>query len=81
MIRRAVATVASGMRMVCLLALNDSGATVHDARRAARLAALGVPTFACPPCPFPDLMAAALQKRDLGAWAAKEGVTPSPGEG
>ena len=81
MIRRAAALVASGVRMVCLLALSDSGAPVSDARNAARLAALGVPTFACTPDLFPDLMANALQKRDLGAWAAKAGIAVARGEG
>jgi Mg-chelatase subunit ChlD len=74
MVRRAATIVASGVRMVCLLALSDAGAPVHDPRNAARLAALGIPTFACTPDRFPDLMAVALQRRDLGAWAAKEGI-------
>jgi Mg-chelatase subunit ChlD len=81
MIRRAAALVGSGVRMVCLLALSDAGAPVYDGRNAARLAALGVPTFACTPQLFPDLMAAALQKRDLGAWAAKAGIAVARGEG
>ena len=38
---------------------------------AAALAALGVPTFACTPDLFPELMAAALAKRDVGfQWAS-----------
>jgi Mg-chelatase subunit ChlD len=80
MIRRAAALVASGVRMVCLLALSDAGAPVYDGRNAARLAALGVPTFACTPHLFPELMATALQKRDLGAWAAKAGIAVARGE-
>ncbi|PYP76072.1 MAG: hypothetical protein DMD35_19810 [Gemmatimonadetes bacterium] len=81
MIRRAAAIVGSGVRMVCLLALSDAGAPVYDARNAARLAALGIPTFACTPDLFPELMAAALQKRDLGAWAAKAGIAVARAEG
>ena len=81
MIRRAAAIVASGVRMVCLLALNDTGAPSYDSRNAARLAALGIPTFACTPDLFPELMATALQKRDLGAWAAKAGIAVARGEG
>jgi Mg-chelatase subunit ChlD len=81
MIKRAATLVASGVRMVCLLALSDAGAPVYDGRNAARLAALGVPTFACTPDLFPELMAAALQKRDLGAWAAKAGIAVARGEG
>jgi len=81
MIRRAAALVASGVRMVCLLALSDSGAPVSDARNAARLAALGVPTFAGTPDLFPERRANALQKRDLGAWAAKAGIAVARAEG
>jgi Mg-chelatase subunit ChlD len=80
MVRRAAAIVGSGVRMVCLLALSDAGAPVHDPRNAARFAALGIPTFACTPDRFPDMMAAALQRRDLGAWAAKQGITLARGE-
>lgn len=81
MIRRAAALVASGVRMVCLLALTDAGAPVYDGRNAARLAALGVPTFACTPDLFPELMANALQKRDLGTWAAKAGIAVARADG
>lgn len=80
MIRRVAALVSSGVRMVCLLALSDAGAPVYDGRNAARLAALGVPTFACTPDLFPELMATALQKRDLGAWAARAGIAVARGE-
>jgi hypothetical protein len=37
---------------------------------AAAFAALGVPAFACTPDLFPDLMAAAIERRDLAGWAA-----------
>ncbi len=40
-------------------------------RLSARVAGLGVPVFACTPDQFPDLMAAALKREDLNAWAAK----------
>ena len=38
--------------------------------RAAALAALGVPAFACTPELFPDLMGAAIRGDDLSRWAA-----------
>jgi hypothetical protein len=41
---------------------------------ALQLAALGVPSFACTPDAFADLMAAALQKADINAWAAARGI-------
>lgn len=69
MLKRAAAIVASGCTVVCLLALDDRGTPCFDHRHAEAFAALGIPTFGCSPDQFPELMAAALQKRDLGAWA------------
>lgn len=74
MIKRAAAMVSSGVKMVTLLALSDEGAPSFDEKNAAALAALGVPSFACTPDKFPDLMAAAIQKRDLAQWAAENGM-------
>jgi Mg-chelatase subunit ChlD len=64
----------SGVNAICLLALNDQGAPMFDARNAAALAALGVPTFACTPDAFPAMIAAALAKQDVGRWAAERGI-------
>ena len=77
MMKRASAMVNAGVRMVTLLALADSGAPAFDERNAAELAGMGVPSFACTPDRFPDLMAAAIQGRDLGQWAAEQGMTAS----
>ncbi len=74
-LKRAAAIAASGVRMVTLLALADSGAPAFDERNAAALATFGVPSFACTPDRFPELMAAAIQGRDLGLWAAEQGLT------
>ena len=38
-------------------------------------AALDIPVFACTPNQFPDLMAAALSKRDLTLWARERGLS------
>lgn len=62
--------VDSGVQMICLPALNDDGASYYDKDNASYLASLGVPTFACTPDKFPDLMAAALSKQDLSLWAS-----------
>lgn len=70
MLQRARAIVDSGATMIALLALSDEGAPAYDAEHAAALAELGVPAFACTPDLFPDLMAAAIEKRDLAQWAA-----------
>ncbi|MEO7019244.1 MAG: VWA domain-containing protein [Ktedonobacteraceae bacterium] len=74
MLRRAAELVASGVQVVCLLALNDTGAPIYDQRNAQVLANLGVPSFACTPELFPDLMAAAIQKQDLASWAARNDI-------
>lgn len=74
MLRRARQVVDSGATMVALLALSDSGAPSYDHQHAAALAEVGVPSFACTPDLFPDLMAAAIEKRDISAWAAANDV-------
>jgi Mg-chelatase subunit ChlD len=74
MIQRAAALVQSGVNVVCLLALNDKGAPAYHGEHAEALAALGVPSFACTPELFPDLMSAALQRRDLARWAARQQI-------
>lgn len=66
--------VSSGVNLVVLLALSDDGAPFYDAQMAARFAALGCPVFACTPDAFPDLMATALKRADVHAWAAERGI-------
>jgi hypothetical protein len=70
--KRAVELVAAGVQVIVLLALNDDGAPSYDHNNAQFLSNLGIPVFACTPDKFPDLMAAALSKQDIGLWAAKE---------
>lgn len=74
MLRRAAALAGRGVTMICLLALDDRGAPAYDQKHAAALAALGIPVFACTPDLFPDLMAAAIRKQDLGMWAARHDI-------
>ncbi len=69
--KRFVSIVNSGVQLVVLPALNDDGAPSYDKGNAEFLAELGVPTFACTPDRFPDLMAAALSKQDIGAWVSQ----------
>jgi Mg-chelatase subunit ChlD len=80
MLKRAGAIAASGVKFVTLLALADSGAPTFDERNAAALANFGIPSFACTPDRFPDLMAAAIQGRDLGQWASENNMTASRAE-
>jgi Mg-chelatase subunit ChlD len=65
MIKRAAALKAAGVNVVVLLALSDEGAPSFDRRVAEKLAALGIPSFACTPAKFPALMAAAIQGQKL----------------
>ncbi|GAA1890862.1 VWA domain-containing protein [Lapillicoccus jejuensis] len=60
-----------GIQVVVLLALSDDGAPAFDRELAGDLAELGVPAFACTPDAFPDLLAVALSRQDVGAWAAR----------
>ncbi|KIF07413.1 von Willebrand factor A [Streptomyces sp. RSD-27] len=65
MLKRVAAMKAAGVEFVALLALSDEGAPAYDREHAAALAALGAPAFACTPDLFPEVMAAALEKRPL----------------
>lgn len=79
LLRRAMELVDSGVQFVTLLALSDEGAPSYDHALAAKLAALGVPSFACTPDAFPGLMAAAIRRDDIGAWAAANGMVTNRG--
>ena len=74
MLQRAQALAGEGVQVVCLLALSDDGAPAYDHDNAAALAALGIPTFACTPDKFPDLMSSAIQQRDITEWAAANDI-------
>ncbi|QOD05089.1 VWA domain-containing protein [Pseudarthrobacter sp. BIM B-2242] len=74
MLRRAAAIVGSGATLIALLALSDSGHPGFDSNHAAALAGIGVPAFACTPDLFPELMAAAIERRDVSDWAASHGI-------
>ncbi len=74
MIKTAARLKESGVQVVALLALSDEGKPGYDARNAALFAAMDIPAFACSPEKFPDLMAAALSKKDLTLWARERGM-------
>jgi Mg-chelatase subunit ChlD len=74
MLARAKALVASGVNVIVLLALNDDGRPAYDANHAAAFATMGSPVFACTPDQFPELMATALKRDDLWAWAASRDI-------
>jgi Mg-chelatase subunit ChlD len=71
MLRRIADLTTAGTQVIALLALSDDGAPGYDHENAAALARLGVTAFACTPDAFPDLMAAAIERRDISQWAEK----------
>ncbi|WP_284742537.1 VWA domain-containing protein [Amycolatopsis sp. RTGN1] len=72
LLHRIAELAGTGVQVVTLLALSDSGAPSYDHENAAALAELGIPAFACTPDQFPELMAAAIRGDDLQAWVARE---------
>lgn len=79
MLKRVAALVGSGVQFITLLALNDDGAPCFDRTIAASFAQLSIPTFACTPNHFPDLMAAAINRQDIAQWAATQGIITAAG--
>lgn len=78
--KRVASIAASGARMITLLALDDSGAPCYDHEVAGTFTALGVPSFACTPDLFPDLMATAILRRDITQWAATHDIVVERGK-
>jgi Mg-chelatase subunit ChlD len=74
LLKRVASILASGVRLVMLLALSDEGAPAYNHELAAELTALGAPAFACTPELFPELMTAALRREDIMQWAAARGI-------
>jgi Mg-chelatase subunit ChlD len=74
MLQRAEEMVQAGVNVIVLLALSDDGKPGYDHKSAEFFAGLGCPVFACTPDQFPDMMAVALQKGDVGVWASDKGI-------
>ena len=74
MVDRLARLVLSGVNVIVLLALTDSGRPSYNPALSAQVAALGVPVFACTPDQFPGLMATALRREDIHAWAADRDI-------
>jgi hypothetical protein len=74
MLARAAAIKQSGVNLIVLLALSDSGHPAYEAKHAEAIASLGCPVFACTPDQFPSMMASALTGKDLRSWAAEEDI-------
>ena len=76
LVRRLGEMVASGVKCICLLALSDNGKPSYDESLAKKLAALGMPCFACTPNRLPELLAGVLRGADLSDLASR--ITTSP---
>lgn len=74
LLSRAGALVEGGVNLIVLLALSDDGRPWHDEKMAQAFAGLGIPVFAATPDQFPDLMATALKREDISAWAAERDI-------
>lgn len=74
LVDRLTRLVLSGVNVIVLLALTDTGRPSHNPALSAKVAALGVPVFACTPDQFPELMATALRREDIHAWAADRDI-------
>jgi Mg-chelatase subunit ChlD len=59
---RVAQLVRAGVHVLCLLALSDEGAPVHDHVMAADLVGLGATVMSCTPDRFPDVLAGALER-------------------
>lgn len=72
-LKRAEAIKASGVNLVCLLALSDEGTPSFSHGNAEWLAARDIPCFACTPEAFPELMAKTIkgQRLDPEAFAPR----------
>lgn len=78
MLKRVATLRSDGVKVVVLLALNDQGTPRFDRQMAQELVNLDVPSFACTPQLFPELMAAVLEDRDLRQWAATHDIVTAP---
>ena len=68
LLRRLEEMKASGITVICLLALADGGRPYYDAQMAQRVAGLGIPCFACNPERLPQLLERAFRGQDLAAF-------------
>ena len=74
LLRTAYEIKKSGVNFICLTALSDEGKPYFSASMARKFAAMEIPTFACTPDLFPDMMAAAIDRRDIAQWASRNEI-------
>ena len=64
-VRRMEEMKASGVTVVCLLALADRGKPYCDEQMAQKLSGFGIPCFACTPQKLPELLERVLKGQEL----------------
>lgn len=62
----------SGVNVIVLLAISDSGKPMYDSNFAKVVSSLEIPCFACPPERLPELLEAALKGHSLNNFASKD---------
>lgn len=67
-LRRMEEMKASGVQVISLLAIADRGKPYYDTNIAGRLAAMGIPCFACNPQMLPELLKRTLKGEDLSQF-------------
>lgn len=68
MLRRLQDMKSSGVTVICLLAISDSGKPYYNPHTAKKIASMGIPVFACAPEKLPQLLEAALKGYDLSPF-------------
>lgn len=71
LVQRLANLTQNGVKTLSLLALSDQGKPKYNQNLAKQLASHDIPSFACTPDLFPELMGAILSDRDLKDWAAQ----------
>lgn len=66
LLRRLYELKESGVNLIVLLAISDSGKPHYDEHIAKRIAGFDIPCFACPPDKLPELLEQALNRRKIG---------------
>lgn len=79
LLRRLEGLKEDGVTVVVLLAIADGGKPYYDAQTAQRVAAMGIPCFACAPEKLPLLLERALKGQDLSALAIEACISSLSG--
>ena len=79
LLKRAAALIGSGVQMLTVAGAERRRRAELRPRHRRRARALGAPAFACTPDLFPGLMAAAINRQDIGQWAATNAIVTTRG--